>query len=97
MKFQHLAETYKATFEKLNDGKRGGNRATNQDAVLAEQQAWGRNEYTGYDFYASERIYGAKSHEDAMAYAEKHAEWRGEMPQTTRRPMTAAEEVMLQN
>lgn len=97
MKFQHLAEQYKATFEKLNDGKRGGNQATNQDAVLSFNPTWGRNEYTGYDFYVGERIYSGKSHEDAMAHAEKYAEWRGEVTQTVRRQLTAAEEAMLQN
>ena len=97
MKFAHLAEQYKETFEKLNDGKRGGNQAMNQDAALADRPAWGRNEFTGYQQYAESRIYSGKEHDAAMADVEKIVIWRGEMPQTTRRPMTEAEEAMLQN
>lgn len=82
MKFQHLAETYKATFDSLNDGKRIGNRASglNQNEILALHPEWERNEWQGYSAYANMRIIEGKSHDEAMAYIEKYISWRGPLP-----------------
>lgn len=75
-KFAHLADDYKATFEKLDDGKRFASPAVNQQAVLAERPNWGRNEYTGFSQYADSRIYDGKAHDAAMADVEKLIMWR---------------------
>lgn len=76
MKFQHLSETYKATFEALDDGKRFASPAVNKQVVLALHPQWGRNEYTGFSQYADSRIYESKGHEQAMVDVEKIVKWR---------------------
>ena len=81
MKFQHLSEIYKTTFESLNDGKRIGNRAggMNQNEILALHPEWERNEWQGYSAYADMRIIQGLSHDEAMAWIEKYISWRGPM------------------
>jgi hypothetical protein len=75
MKFQHLAETYRETFEKNFDGKRVMSQATNMDVILAQHPDWRRDQWAGYENYAQERCMGA-THDAAMASTEKMIQWQ---------------------
>ena len=98
MKFAHLAETYKTTFESLDDGKRVANPALNQQAILEAQPEWGRNEYTGFTQYRDSRIFDGKAHEAAMADVEKLVKWQPDfVPSVAPQRLTAADVQMLQN
>lgn len=73
-------ETMKAMFERLNDGTRIGNNATDK-VILAEQpetQDWNENRdgYFDYMSYANGRIFNGFSHEDAVKYVEKQRKYR---------------------
>lgn len=76
MKFAHLAQTYKETFERNDNGQRVANPANSQDVILSQHPEWGRNEYTGYAQYADARIYSGMNHDAAMADVEKVVIWR---------------------
>ncbi len=82
MKFAHLAETYKATFESRNNNQRVQNPASSlfQKEILALHPEWERNEWQGYSAYADTRIFDGKSHDEAMTYIEKYIDWRGPVP-----------------
>lgn len=69
------SQSMKDMFERLNDGKRIGNQATDK-RMLAQQPEtveWDNNRdgYLDYMTYATSRAQDGKSHEEAVAYVEK--------------------------
>jgi hypothetical protein len=74
--FSELAETYKAEFEKRDNGQRVNNPAANWQKVTAEVAALdSRNAGQGYMVYSMQRAMG-DTHEDAIAYVIKNVIWR---------------------
>lgn len=69
---------FQTLFERLNNGKRMGNAASEQSVVLAQPEAagWGREEWADYSSYADERIFNNGDHAAAQAAAEKNAQMR---------------------
>ena len=67
-------------FERLNDGKRIGNQATDKRVLASQPEAadWdaNRNGYYDYMTYATARIIDGKSHEAATAHIEKQQAYR---------------------
>ena len=74
--FSELAETYKAEFEKRDNGARFNNPASNWQKITKEVAALdSRNAGLGYMTYSIQRAMGA-SHEDAMKHVNDTMIWR---------------------
>lgn len=77
MNHNEMSETYKAEFEKRDNGQRVGNPASNWQQVCTEVEALdNRNAGQGYMAYSSCRVFQGMTHEQASEYVSKNVMWR---------------------